>query len=117
MKTYQDIMDIRKAQADAQSDAQEIKRHYTEKGMPLWNSQPAFKHHEMQAIPIKDKQVGGDHYKKLPIQPMEYILANDLGFIEGSVVKYVSRWKLKGGVEDLEKARDNLTWLIERAKK
>lgn len=49
-------------------------------------------------------QVGGDHYRKMAIQPIEYILANDLGFVDGAVVKYVSRWKEKGGIEDLEKA-------------
>jgi len=59
------------------------------------------------------QQVGGDHYRKMAIQPIEYILANDLGFVEGSVVKYVSRWQAKGGVEDLEKARHLLSLLIE----
>ena len=58
-------------------------------------------------------QVGGDHYRKMAIQPIEYILANDLGFVEGTVVKYVSRWKEKGGIEDLEKARHLLAMLIE----
>ena len=42
-------------------------------------------------------QIGGDHYRKMAIQPIEYILANDLGFVEGAVVKYVSRWKEKAG--------------------
>ena len=46
-------------------------------------------------------------------QPIEYILANDLGFVEGAVVKYVSRWQSKGGVEDLQKARHLLSMLIE----
>lgn len=59
------------------------------------------------------KQVGGDHYSKMAIQPAEYILANNLGFIEGCCVKYVSRWKSKGGVEDLKKARHFLDILIE----
>jgi hypothetical protein len=58
-------------------------------------------------------QIGGDHYRKMAIQPVEYILANGLGFVEGAVVKYVSRWKEKGGVEDLEKARHLLSLLIE----
>lgn len=57
--------------------------------------------------------IGGDHYRKMAIQPIEYILANDLGFVEGAVVKYVSRWKEKGGIEDLEKARHLLAMLIE----
>ena len=58
-------------------------------------------------------QIGGDHYRKMAIQPIEYILANDLGFVEGAVVKYVSRWQSKGGVEDLQKARHLLALLIE----
>jgi len=42
-------------------------------------------------------QIGCDHYRKMAIQPVEYILANGLGFVEGAVVKYVSRWKEKAG--------------------
>jgi hypothetical protein len=60
-----------------------------------------------------EKQVGGSHYRDMVIQPVEYILANGLGFIEGSVIKYVSRHKSKGGVEDLRKARHFLDLLIE----
>jgi hypothetical protein len=58
-------------------------------------------------------QIGGDHYKKLAIQPIEYIHKNQIGFVEGSVIKYVSRWKNKNGVEDLKKARHLLDMLIE----
>lgn len=60
-----------------------------------------------------DRQEGGQHYKSMAIQPVQYIHANGLGFIEGSVVKYVSRWRAKGGVEDLKKARHFLDLLIE----
>lgn len=58
-------------------------------------------------------QVDGDHYKKLAIQPVEYIHANKLGFIEGSVIKYVTRWRDKNGIRDLEKAKHFLDLLIE----
>ena len=58
-------------------------------------------------------QVAGDHYKKLAIQPVEYIHANKLGFVEGSVIKYVTRWRDKGGIRDLEKAKHFLDLLIE----
>ena len=58
-------------------------------------------------------QEGGDHYKTKGIQPVEYILANNMTFIEGCVVKYVTRWKDKGGLEDLNKARHFLDMLIE----
>lgn len=60
-----------------------------------------------------DTQVDGDHYKTLAIQPVEYIHANGLPFIEGSVVKYVSRWRSKGGIKDLEKARHFIDMLID----
>jgi hypothetical protein len=48
-----------------------------------------------RGVELKELQnhIGGDHYRKMAIQPIEYILANDLGFVEGAVVKYVSRWK------------------------
>ena len=60
-----------------------------------------------------DVQVAGSHYKDLKIQPVEYIHANGIPFIEGSVIKYVTRWRAKGGVKDLEKARHFLDLLIE----
>jgi hypothetical protein len=49
------------------------------------------------------QQVGGDHYKSLPIQPIEYITANKLGWCEGNIVKYITRWKQKGGAKDIDK--------------
>lgn len=60
-----------------------------------------------------DVQVGGGHYKDCAIQPVQYIHANKLGFCEGSVVKYVTRWRDKGGRADLEKAIHFLQLLIE----
>lgn len=60
-----------------------------------------------------DRQEGGNHYKDLKIQPVEYIHANNLPFIEGNVVKYITRWRAKGGVKDLEKARHYIDLLIE----
>lgn len=59
-----------------------------------------------------ERQVGGSHYQ-LPIQPIDYIMANGLGYCEANVVKYVSRWKVKGGVQDLKKAIHYLEMLIE----
>jgi hypothetical protein len=58
-------------------------------------------------------QIGGDHYKKYAIQPAEYALRNGLGFVEANVVKYTTRWRNKGGVEDLRKAIHYLEMLIE----
>ncbi len=60
-----------------------------------------------------DIQVGGDHYKDKSIQPWDYIISNNLGYLEGNIVKYVSRWKNKDGVRDLKKARHYLDKLIE----
>lgn len=60
------------------------------------------------------RQVGGDHYKNKGIQPIDYILANELDFCEGNVIKYTTRWRNKNGVEDLKKARHYLDFLIER---
>ena len=60
------------------------------------------------------KQVGGDHYAVMKIQPIEFILANELGFCEGNVIKYLCRYKRKNGLEDLKKARQYLDFLIER---
>jgi len=59
------------------------------------------------------QQVGGSHYKDKAIQPWDYIASNSLGYLEGNVVKYVSRWREKGGLEDLKKAQHYLTKLIE----
>ncbi len=58
-------------------------------------------------------QVGGDHYKSLKIQPVEYIHANGIGYFEGNVIKYVSRWRSKNGIKDLEKARHYIDLLIQ----
>ena len=49
-----------------------------------------------------ERQEGGDHYD-LPIQPLEYIHANQLGYIEGNIIKYATRNKKKNGVEDIKK--------------
>lgn len=59
------------------------------------------------------EQTGGSHYKDLPIQPVEYIYRNNIGFCEGNVIKYVTRWRSKNGLEDLKKARHFLDLLIE----
>jgi hypothetical protein len=60
-----------------------------------------------------DIQVGGSHYKEMAIQPIEFIMKNNIGFMEGNAIKYISRWRSKGGIEDLKKARHYLDMLIE----
>ncbi len=63
------------------------------------------------------KQVGGYHYKSMKIQPVEFILANDLGFCEGNIIKYTCRYKQKGGVEDLKKVIHYAELLINKIEK
>ena len=64
-----------------------------------------------------ETQVGGDHYKKMRIQPVEFITANSLPFLEGCIIKRICRWRDKDGVLDLEKARHEIDLLIEAHKK
>ena len=64
-----------------------------------------------------DIQIAGTHYKNMKIQPAIFSIKNELGFIEGSVIKYVCRWKNKNGVEDLKKAKHLLELLIEEVEK
>ena len=63
------------------------------------------------------EQVGGDHYSKLAIQPVEYITANKLTYLQGNVIKYVTRYKDKNGLQDLEKAKHYIDMLIELEEK
>lgn len=58
-------------------------------------------------------QIGGDHYKSKGIQPWDYIAANDLDYFQGNVIKYVTRFREKNGIQDLEKAQHYLQKLID----
>lgn len=58
-------------------------------------------------------QVGGDHYKRLPIQPMQYSMANKLDACQHTIIKYVTRFRDKGGIDDLQKAKHVIDMLIE----
>lgn len=60
-----------------------------------------------------NEQPGGSHYKGKAIQPVQYIHANGIGYCEGNVIKYVSRWREKNGLQDLLKARHYIDLLIE----
>jgi hypothetical protein len=62
-------------------------------------------------------QVGGAHYKDKKIQPVEFIHANNLGFLEGCIVKRITRWRNKNGIEDLEKIKHEVDLLIAMEKK
>jgi hypothetical protein len=89
--------------ASAAADAQ---LNYYRNKMLNWNESDPFK-----------VQVGGNHYARFAIQPMEYIEKNNLPFADGSVVKYITRWRFKhetidGRLEDLRKAKHFIDMLI-----
>jgi hypothetical protein len=67
--------------------------------------------------PAKENQIGGSHYTKLKIQPYEYCMANGIPYVESNAIKYLTRWRDKGGVEDLKKAIHSIQWLIEYTEK
>jgi hypothetical protein len=79
---------------------------------PILREQLELKQIVGEASPLQ-VQVGGDHYKKYKIQPVEYVHANSIPFIEGSIIKYVTRWRDKNGVKDLEKAKHFIDLLID----
>jgi hypothetical protein len=59
-------------------------------------------------------QVGGDHYKKMVVQPAEFINKNKLLFAEGNAIKYICRHSTKGGIQDIDKAIHYLEMVKER---
>lgn len=63
-----------------------------------------------------ETQVGGSHYNKMKIQPVTFIMANGLSYAQGNVIKYVSRYLHKNGVEDLEKAKQYIDFMIDQIK-
>ena len=62
---------------------------------------------------VNGLQIGGDHYKRMAIQPWDFITANGIDFLEGSAIAYLCRWKTKGGLADLRKAIHCIQKLIE----
>ena len=60
-----------------------------------------------------EKQIGGEHYKGKAIQPWDYITANNIPYLEGNIIKYASRWRDKGGIDDLRKVIHYAEKLIE----
>jgi hypothetical protein len=106
-------MNEREKQAAAQSDSREY--NFTPVTPTMSYVKPAPKT-DAYVIPRATKlrrKVGGDHYVNMAIQPLEYILANNLPFAEGAAIKYISRWRNKGGIQDLKKAIQTLEVIIE----
>lgn len=75
---------------------------------------------DVQETWIKDEspsalntQIGGDHYKSMAIQPMEFSMANGLDACQHTAIKYIARFRSKGGIEDLQKAKHVIDMLIE----
>ena len=60
-----------------------------------------------------NKQIGGNHYKKMAIQPSHYIVKNKLGWYEGNIIKYITRHSVKGGKQDIEKVIHYAELLLE----
>lgn len=69
--------------------------------------------HEAASARANDHQIGGSHYKDYKYETWDVILDWNLGYLDGNAVKYLSRWRLKGGLQDLKKARHYIDKLIE----
>lgn len=65
-------------------------------------------------LPTEKLNPDVQHYSQFAIQPIDFIVANNLNFLEGNVIKYVARYKYKNGLDDLKKAKNYLDWLIEQ---
>ena len=71
---------------------------------------------DIKTAPTKsvwDTQVGGNHYTSMKIQPFQYSMANKLDPMQHTIVKYVSRFRAKNGIQDLEKAKQTIDLLIQ----
>ena len=63
-----------------------------------------FKKTNLKKLATRNKQIGGNHYKNLSIQPVDYIVENNLTYLEGNIIKYITRHRRKGdGKKDIEK--------------
>ena len=108
------LVSVARVSMRAKKKPKPVKVVYEKKTTPLIDAvsgpeeEEAFKQLEANSL-----QVGGSHYRDKAIQPWDYIASNNIGYLEGNIVKYVSRWQAKGGLEDLKKAQHYLTKLIE----
>lgn len=62
---------------------------------------------------MNQKQVGGTHYQKLDPAPWDVVIKWNLGYLEGTALKYIARWRDKGGLDDIRKAIHFLEKLVE----
>ena len=80
---------------------------------PLYPDPSSLRKSSSEKFKALDDQVGGEHYKKMAIQPIEYIVKNGIGYCEGNIIKYVTRHHQKGGPEDIEKVIHYCNLLLE----
>lgn len=102
---------IDKPDGDIMYTQERIKDEYTEKriNVPRYQNDMG----GPTVLELRNTQIGGNHYASLAIQPGEYAMANNLNYWQGNVVKYVTRYKSKGGAQDLDKAIHCLQMLKE----
>jgi len=100
---------------DDQKNIEEIQERVrmSQKQKAHWNSYVSGKLEERPTLE-KEEITSPNHYSERKSEPLDYIIANDLDFLEGNIVKYITRYTYKGGVNDLLKARTYLEKLIER---
>ena len=67
----------------------------------------------MKSDKALDYQIAGDHYRKFVIQPVEFCYHNNIPYLEATAIKYLCRWRDKGGLQDLEKAKHFIDLLID----
>ena len=106
----QNLHDLTKRQSDITALANACLTVEAITGKPV-----TFNEGDTQSVLTKkpiDTQVGGNHYQKYKIQPVEFIMKNNVPYVEGNVIKYVMRFRDKNGLEDLLKARQYLDMLI-----
>lgn len=105
--------EIAKLEADLKA-AQESGRRFVAERDKAKKEVAALKDNEKNLQKVCNaKQVGGTHWKEMAIEAWDYIYSNGIGFFEGNAIKYLSRWKKKGGISDLEKAKHYIEKLIE----
>jgi hypothetical protein len=81
--------------------------------LDIGTEDPIKKEFPHKILRASDLQVGGDHYKQFKIQPAEFCFVNNIPYLEATAIKYLCRWRDKGGIQDLEKAKHFIDLLIE----
>ncbi len=72
-----------------------------------------FKKEKIQKTEERNQVYRPAHYTDWPMEPMTYIMLNNIPFAEGNIIKYIMRWRKKNGIQDLQKAKRIIDMLIE----